>query len=53
MSSDARAALSAPEQIKSYNIASNEGKNAELDGGIIKLQYFESILNNTISANIL
>lgn len=53
MSSDARAALSAPAQIKSYNIASNEGKTAELIGGIIKLQYFESILNDTISANIL
>ena len=53
MSSDARAALSAPAQIKSYNIASNEGKTAELVGGLIKLQYFESILNNTISTNIL
>ena len=52
MSSDARAALSAPAQIKSYNIASNEGKTAELVGGLIKLQYFESILNNTISTNI-
>lgn len=53
MSSDARAALSAPAQIKSYSIASNEGKTAELIGGIIKLQYFESILNDTVSANIL
>ena len=53
MSSDARAALSAPSQIKSYSIASNEGKTAELVGGIIKLQYFESLLNDTVSANIL
>ena len=53
MSSDARAALSAPAQIKSYNIASNQGKTAELVVGIIKLQYFESILSDTISANIL
>ena len=53
MSSNARAGLAAPAQIKSYNIASNEGKTAELTGGIIKLQYFESILSDTISANIL
>ncbi len=53
MSSDARAALSAPAQIKSYSISSNEGKTAELIGGIIKLQYFESLLNDTISTNIL
>jgi hypothetical protein len=54
MSSDARASLSAPAVIKSYNIASNNGgKNAELIGGIIKLQYFESLLNDTVSANIL
>ena len=53
MSSDARAALSAPAQIKSYSIASNEGKTAELIGGIIKLQYFESLLSDTVSANIL
>ena len=42
MSSDARAALSAPATIKSINIASNEGKTAELVGGVIKFQYFES-----------
>ena len=53
MSSDARASLSAPAQIKSYSIASNEGKTAELIGGIIKLQYFESLLNDTVSSNIL
>ena len=53
MSSDARAALSSPATIKSFNIASNEGKTAELVGGIIKLQYFESLLNDTVSANIL
>ncbi len=54
MSSDARASLSAPATIKSYNIASNDGgKTAELVGGIIKLQYFESLLNDTVSANIL
>jgi hypothetical protein len=54
MSSDARAALSSPALIKSYNIASNDGvKTAELIGGIIKLQYYESLLNDTISANIL
>jgi len=53
MSSDARASLSAPATIKSFNIASNEGKTAELVGGIIKLQYFESLLNDTVSANIL
>ena len=53
MSSDARASLSAPAQIKSYSIASNEGKTAQLIGGIIKLQYFESLLNDTVSSNIL
>ena len=53
MSSDARAALAAPAQIKSFNIASNEGKTAELVGGIIRMQYFESLLNNTVSSNIL
>ena len=54
MSSDARASLSAPATIKSYNIASNDGgKTAELIGGIIKLQYFESLLSDTVSANIL
>ena len=53
MSSAARASLSAPAQIKSYSIASNEGKTAQLIGGIIKLQYFESLLNDTVSSNIL
>lgn len=53
MASDARAALAAPSQINSFNIASNEGKTAELVGGIIRMQYFESLLNNTISSNIL
>lgn len=53
MSSDARAALAAPAQIRSFNIASNEGKTAELVGGIIRMQYFESLLNNTVSSNIL
>lgn len=53
MASDARAALAAPSQIRSFSIASNEGKNAELVGGIIRMQYFESLLNNTISSNIL
>lgn len=52
MSSDARAALAAPAQIKSYSIASNEGKTAELIGGIIQLQYFESLLSDTIGVNI-
>lgn len=53
MSSDARAALAAPAQIRSFSIASNEGKTAELVGGIIRMQYFESLLNNTVSSNIL
>lgn len=53
MASDARAALAAPSQINSFSIASNEGKTAELVGGIIRMQYFESLLNNTISSNIL
>ena len=52
MSSDARAALSAPATIKSINIASNEGKTAELVGGVIKFQYFESILNDTIQTEL-
>jgi hypothetical protein len=52
MSSEARAALSAPAQIKSINIASNEGKTAELVGGVIKFQYFESILNDTIQTEL-
>lgn len=52
MSSDARAALSAPAQIKSINIASHEGKTAELVGGVIKFQYFESILNDTIQTEL-
>ena len=53
MSSEARGALSAPAQIKSYSISSNENKPAELVAGIIRLQYFESLLSNTISSNIL
>lgn len=53
MSSEARGSLSAPAQIKSYSISSNENKPAELVAGIIRLQYFESLLNNTISSNIL
>jgi len=52
MSSDARAALSAPATIKSINIASNEGKTAELVKGVIKFQYFESILNDTIQTEL-
>ena len=52
MSSDARAALSAPATIKSINIASNEGKTAELVKGVIKFQYFESILNDTIQSEL-
>ena len=50
MASEARSALSAPAAIRSINIASNEGKTAELVGGVIKFQYFESLLSDTIQS---
>ena len=55
MSSEARGALSSPSQIRSYAIAENKsgGKTVNLVGGILRLQYFESLLSDTISSEIL
>ena len=54
MSSEARSSLSAPAAIRSYAIAANDGgKTAQMVGGIIKLQYFESLLSDTISTEIM
>jgi hypothetical protein len=54
MASEARSVLSAPAAIRSYSIAANEGgKTASMVGGILRLQYFESLLSDTISAEIM
>ena len=54
MASEARSVLSAPAAIRSYSIAANEGgKTVSMVGGILRFQYFESLLSDTISAEIM